>query len=273
MDITVLIITRKRSNLLKRAIASIKSQCFGGTIKILVFVDDCVETLKFLEQEYYADEKISWHFQSRGAEEKSGPARSAYLRNLAVESANSEWVSFLDDDNEFEPFHYSELMRCALINKADAVYCYRQLFYADGTPYCFINGVYPWARNSLQAKEQFERLSKHGIIEKGCNVIRDQIDASEGGVNLVDTNVWLIKREVLLKNKIPDDFTHEDWLNIICEDDKMLQCLIDTNVKIFCNQVPSVKYYLGGYSNVNYVNSITKQNVYSEEWEDEKDLT
>lgn len=266
MNITFLIITRKRTGLLKRAIASIKGQNFGGNIKILILIDDCIETFNFLEKEYSYDVNISWHLNDRKISEKSGPARAAYLRNIAVKEAESEWVSFLDDDNELEPFHVSELCRCAMLNNAEAVYCYRQLFYTDGTPYCFIDGMYPWARSKMQAKEQFERLSSKGIIEKGSNIIRDQIDDSSGGINLVDTNVWLIKREILLKITIPVDYSYQDWLNIICEDDKMLQSLIDSNVKIFCNRVPSVKYYLGGYSNKEYINNTINQIIYSEEW-------
>lgn len=268
MEITVIIITRKRTKLLKKAIASIKSQCFQGKIKTLVFIDDCSETLNFLEVEYSGDNTISWSYQERKSGDISGPSHSAYLRNLAVESANSEWVSFLDDDNEFESFHYAELMRCALINQVEAVHCYRQLFYADGTPYCFIEGEYPWARNSQQAKENFLLLSANAIIEKGSNIIHDQISTIESGINLVDTNVWLIKRAILLKNKIEENFTQSDWLNIICEDDKMLLSLIKSQIKICCNNVPSVKYYLGGYSNSDFVNRNIEPTTYTEEWKE-----
>lgn len=271
MDITVLIITRNRSKLLQRAIVSVRNQCFCGNIKILIGIDDCQSTLAFLKENYLIDQTISWFYSERLKDDLSGPSRLGYLRNLSVEYANTEWVSFLDDDNELEIFHYSELMRCASLNNSEAVHCYRQLFYADGIPYCFVEEEYPWGRNSKQAKEMFNNLSKQGIIEKGCHVIRDQVDASREGINIVDTNVWLIKRNVLLKNKIPSGYTKDDWLNIVCEDDKMLEQLILGGVRIHCNHVPSVRYYLGGYSNVHYLRNKALQNVHAEEWKEQKE--
>lgn len=267
--ITVIIITRKRTQLLKRAIASVKKQCFCNSINILIFIDDCLETLRFLDEEHQEDKLISWNYQKRKDSDISGPSHSAYLRNLAVESAKTEWVSFLDDDNELEVFHFAELMRCAVINDVEAVHCYRQLFYPDGTPYCFIEEEYPWARNSQQAKELFLLLSKNDIIQKGSNIIHDQINASRSGINLVDTNVWLIKKHILLNNKIATDYTPDDWRNIICEDDKLLLSLINSSLKICCNKVPSVKYYLGGYSNSDYsIRKKIKPTFYYEEWKE-----
>ncbi len=265
--ITVIVITRKRTELLKRAIASVKKQCFDNSICISIFIDDCLETLKFLEEKYHNDTLISWSYQKRKESDISGPSHSAYLRNLAVESVETEWVSFLDDDNEFETFHFSELMRCAVINEVEAVHSYRQLFYPDGTPYCFMEEEYPWARNSQQAKKLFSLLSKNYIIQKGSNIIHDQINAGGGGINLVDTNVWLIKKHILLNNKITTDYTLDDWHNIICEDDKLLLSLISSSLKICCNQVPSVKYYLGGYSNSDYsIRKKIESIFFSEEW-------
>ncbi|HQW70592.1 MAG: glycosyltransferase family 2 protein [Saprospiraceae bacterium] len=268
MNITVLIITRNRIKLLQRAITSVKKQCFSGNIKTLICIDDCPSTLLFLKESFGSDQTVSWFYSKRLKDDISGPSRLAHLRNFSVEYADTEWISFLDDDNELELFHYSELMRCASINKSEAVHCYRQLFFADGVPYCFMEEEYPWGRNSEQAKEMFKNLSKHGVIEKGCHVIRDQIDVSKGGINIVDTNVWLIKRETLLKNKIPSAYTKEDWLNIVCEDDKMLDQLIEGGVRMHCNNVPSVKYYLGGYSNAHYLRDNTSQKVHAEEWKE-----
>lgn len=268
MEITVIIITRQRSKLLKRAINSIKSQCFPGKLATLIFIDDCSETSSFLENEYLSDNSITWVNIKRKKEDISGPSHSAYLRNKAVESSKTEWIAFLDDDNEFEPFHFAELKRCAIKNNVEAVHCFRQLYYSDGLPYCFMEEEYPWARNSQQAKEQFFLLSKCGIIEKGSNIIHDQVSTTNSGINMVDTNVWLIKKEILLKNKISQDYTHADWMNIVCEDDKLLLSLINSKVRICCNNVPSVKYYLGGYSNMDFIKGKAKAINYSVEWKE-----
>lgn len=49
-------------------------------------------------------------------------AGSAHTRNLALPQIDTEWVAFLDDDDEFLPHHLDELWRCAQATGADVVY-------------------------------------------------------------------------------------------------------------------------------------------------------
>lgn len=267
MNITVIIVTRKRFTLLDRAIASINQQDFDGKVKILIFIDDCSKTKRCLEKNYTQKDNFKWIFCPRRTGEKSGAVRLAYLRNRAIEASDTTWISFLDDDNEFESYHLSSLMHYALENNSEAIHSYRKLFYADGTPYYFSEELSPWVRDIEKAKEQFKLLSLHGVVRKGSNIIKDKVDL-EKKFYRVDTNVWLIKRKILLQYKIPEEFTSQDWMNNVYEDEKLLQKLINHDVKIHCNKLSSVKYYLGGYSNILFMNKVNKQNVYAEEWEE-----
>lgn len=65
----------------------------------------------------------------------------------------------------------------------------------------------------------------------------------------VDTSEWLIDRKLFLNNQMSTHFSYEEWVNNKAEDDKLLMKLLASKEPIVCNQVVSLKYYLGGYSN------------------------
>ena len=44
-------------------------------------------------------------------------------------------------------------------------------------------------------------------------------------------------------------YTEEDYNECRPEDEKMMELLINNNVRVMCNKEVTVKYYLGGYSN------------------------
>src|SRR5215470_1929975 len=112
-SITVITLTRGRPQLLSRAIESVQKQVYGGSILHLVLIDDCLTTLNVFSRAINRNKGIAWQFMSREPGEKTGPARLAKLRNYGINIADTEWVSFLDDDNEFEPDHLSSLVACA----------------------------------------------------------------------------------------------------------------------------------------------------------------
>ena len=47
---------------------------------------------------------------------------SAATRNRALDAAGTEWVAFLDDDDQFLPHHLEMLLACAQTSGADVVY-------------------------------------------------------------------------------------------------------------------------------------------------------
>ncbi len=247
--ITVITVTRDRLHLLKRAIESVQRQDHDGSIKHLIIIDDCSRTKTFLESSYDLCAEIEWHWISRNPWEVSGPGRLAKLRNYAVDAANTKWISFLDDDNEFESNHLSSLVACARHTKCEAIHSYRRLFCQDGTPY--LEQRWPWSRDRTEGIRIYQELCLKGVLQPGSNIERDRCDplGYPDPTRIVDTGEWLLARKLLLSFPFCEEYTYDDWINITTEDDKLLQTLVEEQIPIVCTEKPTLKYYLGGYSN------------------------
>lgn len=240
--ITVITNTKGRVKLLKRAIESVKKQNYKGKIFHFIYIDDCKETLEFLESNYRDDNSIYYFYYKRNENDLSGPSLLARLRNDAIFKCKTEWFSFLDDDNEYCVNHLQDLMDFAIENKCDAVFSNSKIYNRDGSP--FIKKYWQWERNPDIARIRWEKMRKEGVVYEGSNEMHFKY-----GV-VIDTNVWLMKRQVVLDNKISDYFSEEDWINNLAEDDKLMYGLYNNHVRVLGNNKPTVKYYLGGYSNV-----------------------
>jgi hypothetical protein len=66
---------------------------------------------------------------------------------------------------------------------------------------------------------------------------------------MVDTSEWLFERELLLHVPFCEVYDHRDWLDVVPEDNKLLTTLVELGIPIACTHMPSLRYYLGGYSN------------------------
>lgn len=51
-----------------------------------------------------------------------GKRGAAYARDMALAGAGTEWVAFLDDDDEFDSDHVTSLLECAIAHQADYVW-------------------------------------------------------------------------------------------------------------------------------------------------------
>jgi hypothetical protein len=67
-------------------------------------------------------------------------------------------------------------------------------------------------------------------------------------VFLVDQNLWLVRRDLLLENPIPEEWSEEDIEANTCPDDRMLEVLVRAKVPITSSGLPTVRYYVGGIS-------------------------
>lgn len=260
---TVVTVTRRRVNLLERAIDSVQRQDWdGGILRHLILVDDCMETAEWLSNHVRGDGRLCWKLMERQPGESSGPSRLAKLRNLACRLTQSEWVAFLDDDNEFEPQHIRTLVACAAERSSPAVHSYRKLFHFDGTP--FLEEFWPWCRGQREARERYWDYVAKGILMPGSNVVREQAAPVNGARSRthIDMNVWLLRRDLLLRCAMPEHFTEEDWVANLTEDDKLLEALTGAGVDVAVTGIPSVRYYLGGYSN-----DFERKHKHSEVWE------
>src|SRR5437016_6158081 len=142
--ITVITLTRGRPHLLHRALLSVQSQDYPGVVRHLILIDDCEETAQAVAALKDSSNRplVITHILRAPGEMPEGPAkrehvypRIARLLNQGVRMADSRWISFLDDDNEFEPNHLSSLVSCAVRSDCSAVHSHRSILNANGSPY------------------------------------------------------------------------------------------------------------------------------------------
>lgn len=267
--IAVITLSRKRPTLLKRAMASVHAQDYAGVIEHRIVIDNCEETAAALRGIASSPKrKVVVHFEARpaGQEVESGKRldlvypRLARLLNMASRMTKARWIAFLDDDNEYEPNHLSSLMSWALRYNCSAVHSFRQVLNADSSPY--LDYRFPWARDPDDADRIYELLCSRGIWIRGSNVLKDTagpqgigpfknstIMSSRDPIFMVDTSVWLLKRDLLLQYPIPEVFSDEDLRDNAAPDDKLLELLLLNNVRIITSGLPTLRYYLGGISN------------------------
>lgn len=264
--ITVITLTRERTALVERAVRSVAAQDYPGAIEHLVLADDDPEAVASLnELSSQAHRRLVPHLVARAsgehgpsaAERASVYPRCARLLNLGVRRAQSPWIAFLDDDNEYEPQHLRLLEECARARRAPAIHSARQMLWPDGSPY--LEPRFPHAPE--RAELIYEILCSRGIWVRGTNLLLDHVDSdqtrfanstimsAEDPIFLVDQNVWLIRRELLLRYPIPELFSAVDVAANTCPDDKLLETLVRHDVTIASNCKPTVRYYLGGISN------------------------
>jgi len=192
---------------------------------------------------------ITWRWMARTPEEHSGPGRVGKLRNYGVQLADSTWIAFLDDDNEWTKDHLDGLLCRANETGSRAVHSQRMLLNRDGTPY--LEARMPWAHDPQEGQRRYQTLYTKGVVSPGSCIMRDRVDPFDhpDPVQSVDTSEWLLMRELLLEVPFHTDFTALDECEAYGEDDYLLADLITRRELIACSNRPSLLYYLGGFSN------------------------
>jgi len=249
--ITVVTLTRRRPELLSRAIKSVRAQAVSASIHHLVLIDDCPLTLQHLDQLDLDNQPrytISYRLCRRGPTDQSGMARSARLRNLAVTLSSTEWIAILDDDNEFSADHLAMLLDTASATGARAVHSWRRVYCPDGSPFCEPRD--PWT-SGQRAFDRFAWLAAKAVRTADSNVFRDRCDpvGVSDPVRTVDSSEWLLHRSLFDTVAFDEVYSPEDWENMIGEDDKLQRDLVAHQIAVACSERPTLKYYLGGYSN------------------------
>lgn len=250
--VTVVTITRGRPQLLSRAIASVQAQDHEGPLRHAIVVDDVPMVYAATYCRWgrgIPGRDLTWTVAARQPEDRSGPARLGRLRNRAVRAATTPTLAFLDDDNEFEPHHISSLVACMRQTGCPAVHSQRRLYWRDGTPY--VDPVMPWKRDPAEGRRAYVDLRRRGLFLPHSNVVRDRADprGSPDPARMVDTSEWLFERHLLLRLPFCEQYDHRDWVEVVPEDNKLLTDLVDQDVPLACTHMPSLRYYLGGYSN------------------------
>lgn len=250
--------------------ASVYAQDFEGDIEHVVVIDDDPRAISGVRRAPTRPGlRVIPKLVPRPADEvneQPGDRRCVYPRlarllNFGVRCCSSEWVAILDDDNAYEPNHLSSLMACAIANNARAVHSGRRLFWADGAPY--LEEKWHTVENPEESTRIFNLMCEHGVRVRGTNILLDRADPlsssssfrpssvvqAEDPVFLIDQNVWLLRRDLLLEIPFPESYSEEDFKTNTAPDDKLLRALLVNRVPIFSTSLPTVRYYLGGISN------------------------
>lgn len=246
---TVITITRRRPCLLWRALLSVQGQRYTGVIQHLVIIDDCEESVRLLSSFDAQTVNVSWVSLQRTSCERYSPAHLSKLRNYAVRIAQYDHIAFLDDDNVFEPNHLCTLAQIAEKTRSPAVHSQRRLYYRDGRPY--LERRYPWSRDEATGRTRYQELLRKGVFEVGSNIMRDRVDpkGTTDPVLSVDTSEWFLDRDLLLNIPFPEKYSLIDRANRVAEDKKLLKALVKEGISLSSTNLPTLNYYLGGYSN------------------------
>jgi len=124
-----------------------------------------------------------------------------------------------------------------------------QILWRDGNPY--LESRMPWKRDLEESKRLYTELCIKGVFQPGSNIMRDRADPWDhpDPVRTVDTGEWLLERALLLEHPFCEYYTDADLAEMTTEDDKLLQTLVEHRIRIVCSELPTLRYYLGGYSN------------------------
>ncbi|MEM8715125.1 MAG: glycosyltransferase family 2 protein [Cyanobacteria bacterium P01_G01_bin.4] len=183
-EVSVLIPTRNRPELVKRAIASVQAQTFTN-FEILVTIDGpdpaTEAALASLDEP-----RLRWivHPVNRGL-----PA----ARSTGIQNASGEWVAYLDDDDEWMPNKLERQLTVA--KKSQYSYPIVSSRLIGRTP----KGDFVWPRRIPKPSEP---LSEYLFVRKTLFY----------GESLMQPSTYLVKKDLLLQT-LPDPSVkmHEDW--------------------------------------------------------------
>lgn len=269
-SIGVVTVTRGRPELLKRAMASVYAQDFAGEITHVIVIDDDPDALPAVRaapvRPGLAVTGLLVTRPPAEIDEPPGDRRRVYPRlarllNAGARFCRAAWIAILDDDNAYEPQHLSSLYACAQANRARAVHSGRRLFWSDGSPY--LDEKWHTVSDPEEGERIYDLMCERGIRIRGTNILLDRADPAgpsssfrsssvvrpEDPIFLVDENVWLMRRDLILEYPVPEAYTEEDYQTNTAPDDKFLQALLINGIRLYSTGQPTVRYYLGGISN------------------------
>jgi len=128
------------------------------------------------------------------------------------------------------------------------VHSWRSLWSRDGKPF-LLNGFHPWCRDSQLARRLFLAYAADGIYRTDSHIVSDQVIPHCRIKSMVDTSEWLLKTAFVQKLGFCEEYTYHDWIISRAEDSKLLDRIVSLGIPVPSTCQPTLKYYLGGYSN------------------------
>ncbi len=248
--VSVVTLTRGRPEQLIRTIDSVAVQR-GVDVEHIVLGDDCPELRDpVLRAELTARHS---HLVIRNVPRRQEigylPARLAQLRNLGVRLASADLIAQLDDDNAFEPNHLRWLVDALREPpRAEAAHSWRRLFEHDDKPY-IPAGHDPWHPRADVDGKSFDSLCRLGILTEGSNLVRDRLDTKGAMLPRVDTSEFLVTRSLHLRCPWQTRFSRGARRLGFTEDLAFSVALVRHGIQVAQSRQPSLRYYMGGYSN------------------------
>lgn len=205
--VTVVIPTNDRPAHLRRAIMSVRRQNYNN-VDIVVVNDGALRLkhLPFLE----GVKLLEGHVRSKVA---LGYGSGGYTRNLGISAANGEFISFLDDDDQFEPHKIRTQVKMAVSNQWRALCSdsYIGILPVRLPFYCQLHSRYyakellshlkPLGLTDLPREFDAKILRAHNTIITSTTFIARDLLFSAGGFNNIASGGQVI-------NGIKD---YEDW--------------------------------------------------------------
>lgn len=179
--------------------------------------------------------------QSPFAGDNYRPSRIARTRNDGLSmTRDCKYLAFLDSDNKFAFGHLAKHVKILENNPdLDAVYSDFRLFNANGTPWR--RPKVPWKANESQAFARYLELCERGNMAWYSNIVRNVHQLENASV---DSNCWVLRRDVLDKVPWPTNFSAEQKAANLVDDRAFLRSLVDAGVSVRGSGLDTVNYYL-----------------------------
>ena len=180
-DVSVIIPTIRRADLLGRALRSVYGQTFQA-FEIIVVVDGPdPETMRMLELETGRLIRVFNNLQALGA---------GRARNLGAAHARGRYVAFLDDDDEWLPRKLERQMERMASREDVLVTCLSRVVRPQG--------VEIWPTTIFDNRQPFDEY------------LFDRREAFAGS-SFIQTSSQLLSRALYNRSPFPENSPHDDW--------------------------------------------------------------
>ncbi|MFI7449656.1 DegT/DnrJ/EryC1/StrS family aminotransferase [Nonomuraea sp. NPDC049714] len=245
-SIDVIVTTQGQRKSLSDALAGVARQQVNADVRVTLWLDSTSrqtsESLALLRDADPAIAEIRHVGNDIAPQEPF--ARIAAIRQAAADGSTADYVTFLDDDNIWEPDHLSTLLR--LISRGyQAVHSWRTLMDPRGEPTTVDR--FPWLPAGQAAALRYRELAAREVFRSGLNIVRDSVS-----VGMVDMGEWMFSRRLLNILKFQRERTPEEVAGRVGEDDILLDQLRRLAVPTACSERATLRYRLGGMSNQEY---------------------
>ena len=249
--VSVITLSSRGPTCLRGAIETIAGQDYRGPIEMIVVGDNARWNQdRFKDHE---DGRLTIRCFSIRTDQSfvdlAPVERVARLRNIGLTLVEGAFFCFLDDDNRWEREHISTLVAGLEQSKARAAHSWRQLHDHQGRPW--IADRFPWICDRGRAVGLFRKFTAASMLSTSDPIFRDAAKAIVDGedVGAVDMGAWLFRRDLLGTVRFETAYSAWEVRNSVTEDDKLLARLKSSGIRVACSRRPTLKYYLGGYSN------------------------